>query len=227
LEEKYIDEDLESQMEFVRELIEIIRSIKNEQRIRLRWPNKRLIILPKEGMPELKLDHLIKNMTNIKEIQIKQSAEESEDLIKKESKYADLYLDISVNEEIITERVENDLLRNIQYTRKRNDLKVGQPIDLIIATENELLVKALKEDKQEIAGKVSAENIEITDGDIEEKDDYVSNEIKLCPNEKCYASLKSNIIQKVEAQKNINCPYCGEPLKDSSIFDVKFQFKRL
>ncbi|TXT54741.1 MAG: Isoleucine--tRNA ligase [Promethearchaeota archaeon] len=227
LEEKYIDEDLESQMEFVRELIEVIRSIKNEQRIRLRWPNKRLIIVPKETMPELKLDHLVKDMTNIKEIQVKDSVQESDKLVKAESRYGDLYLDVSVDDAIIAERVENDLLRNIQYTRKKNDLKVGEPIDLIIGTKKESLRKELENDKEEIASKVSADEIEIELDKLEEKPEFIYNEINLCPNEKCHASLKVNIMKKVEDNRDVNCPYCGETLKHEDIIDVSFQFKRL
>jgi isoleucyl-tRNA synthetase len=227
LEEMYIDEDLESQMEFVRELIEVIRSIKNEQRIRLRWPNKRLIIVPKETMPELKLDHLVKDMTNIKEIQVKDSVQESDKLVKAESRYGDLYLDVSVDDAIIAERVENDLLRNIQYTRKKNDLKVGEPIDLIIGTKKESLRKELENHKEEIASKVSADKIEIELNELEEKPEFIYNEINLCPNQKCHASLKVNIMKKVEDNRDVTCPYCGKTLKHEGIIDVSFQFKRL
>ncbi|TFG19219.1 MAG: isoleucine--tRNA ligase, partial [Promethearchaeota archaeon] len=54
-EEKYIDEKLEEQMLFVRDLIEQVRAIKDQNNIRLRWPNKKLIIEPKDKMPEIAL----------------------------------------------------------------------------------------------------------------------------------------------------------------------------
>ena len=72
-DEKMIKLDLEEQMHFTRELIEIIRAIKDENRIRLRWPNKKIILETKEGMPKIEFPEIIKKVGNVKELEIVKS----------------------------------------------------------------------------------------------------------------------------------------------------------
>ncbi|MEJ2249296.1 MAG: isoleucine--tRNA ligase [Candidatus Lokiarchaeota archaeon] len=224
--EDLIDQKLEYQMEFSRELIESIRSLKDANRIRLRWPNKKMIIETKEKMPELVFSDIIKQMANIKELEIKDTVKESEDLAKEESKYCIVYLDLSVNDEIIGERVENDLLRNIQYTRKTNQFKVGESIELVIGTKDKALANYLHNDTEDIAGKVSAQKIEIKNESIKEQDNFIYEKINLCPNKECHASLKKKYMTKLKNGKNPNCPYCGTELEKDKIVDVAFKFRR-
>jgi isoleucyl-tRNA synthetase len=226
-DEELIDSKLEYQMEFSRELIESVRSLKDANRIRLRWPNKKLIIETKEEMPELVFSDIIKQMGNIKELEITESVEESENLDKEESKYCNVYLDLTVNDDLIGERVENDLLRNIQYTRKRNKFKVGEPIELVVGTKNKQLANYLKNDEEDIAGKVSADKIEIKDEQLDAEDNYIFEKINLCPNKKCHASLKKKYMTKLKNGKNPNCPYCGTELEKEKIIEVAFKFKKV
>ncbi|GAI84909.1 unnamed protein product, partial [marine sediment metagenome] len=114
-----IDEKLEEEMRFVRDLIESIRALKEENKIRLRWPNKRIIIEPKEDMPEIGFPEIIKQIGNVKELEIKKSVKSADNLRKIEHKYCNIYLDVSVDDELLNERVVNDLIRNIQFSRKK------------------------------------------------------------------------------------------------------------
>ncbi|MFX1325210.1 MAG: isoleucine--tRNA ligase, partial [Promethearchaeota archaeon] len=134
-EENKIDLDLEDQMLFTKDLIELIRALKEENKIRLRWPNKRLIIEPKEGMPDLTFPEIITQVGNVKTLEVKESVKMDDNLVKADSKYCNIYLDISLDDELLAERVINDLIRNIQFSRKKNNFKVGEKISLSIGTD--------------------------------------------------------------------------------------------
>jgi len=225
--EEYIDLKLEEEMQFTRELIEFIRSLKNENKIRLRWPNKRIIIEPKEDMPEILFPEIIKQMGNVKKLEIVKSIEFTNDLLKAESKYCNIYLDISIDEELIAERVESDLLRNIQFTRKQNKFQVGEQIKLDIGTRNKFLADYLGQNKNNIAQKVTAKEIEIINSIFEQKNDYIYGKIALCPNNKCFASLKSRFLGKIQKNKDLKCSYCNQVIKSEEIINITFQFKKV
>ena len=74
-------------MLFTKDLIEFIRALKEENKIRMRWPNKRIIIEPKEGMPKISFPEIVKKVGNVKELAIKDSVKSDDNLIKVESKY--------------------------------------------------------------------------------------------------------------------------------------------
>ncbi len=225
--EEYIDLKLEEEMQFTRELIELIRSLKNENKIRLRWPNKRIIIEPKEGMPKILFPEIIKQMGNVKKLEIIKSVKLTNNLLKTESKYCDIYLDISVDDELVAERVVSDLLRNIQFTRKQNKFQVGEQIKLDLGTKNKFLVDYLERNKDIIAKKVTANEIEVVNNILEQQDDYIYGKLTLCPNNKCLAALKAKFIDKLNKKDNLNCPYCDKALKIKDIINITFQFRKI
>ncbi|MFX0043167.1 MAG: isoleucine--tRNA ligase [Candidatus Hodarchaeota archaeon] len=225
--EKKIDPKLEEQMQFTRELIEIIRSIKDEHKIRLRWPNKRIIIEPKEDMPEIEFPELIKKVGNVKELEIVRSVKQTNNLLKAESKFCNVYLDISVDEELLSERIINDLLRNIQFSRKKNNFKVGEEIKLKIGTKTEYLKKYLENNKELISDKVSARELEILLDELKPENSKVFAKLNICPNKECSASLKDNIISKLKKKGTVNCPYCNSPIKEDTVNSITFNFTRI
>lgn len=226
-DEKKIDLKLEEQMHFTRELIEIVRAIKDENRIRLRWPNKRIIIEPKEDMPEIEFPELIKQMGNIKELEVVKSVKSSENLVKAESKFYNVYLDVSIDDEILSERIINDLLRNIQFSRKKNKFKVGEEISLTIGTKTKYLNKYIEKNKELIADKVSAKELEILLDDVPQENGKVHAVLNICPNRECSASLKGNVIAKLKKKDSVNCPYCNSPLKEDTIKSITFNFAKI
>ncbi len=224
--EKEINLKLEEQMQFTRDLIEIVRSLKDENKIRLRWPNKKIIIEPNENMPEILFPEIIKKMGNVKELEIIKSVKPAENLIKSESKYCNIYLDISIDDELIAERVVSDLLRNIQFSRKKNNFKVGEEISLAIGTNAQFLKEYIEKNKDTISDKVTAKNLEICLGDLTKEKDKVIGTLNICPNKDCSASLKDKVISKLKNKVELNCPYCNINLKESDIKLIEFQFKK-
>jgi len=225
-DESKIDLDLEQQMHFTRDLIEHVRALKDENKIRLRWPNKRILIEPKEGMPEIIFPDIIKQMANVKNMEIVKSIKETASLIKAESKYYNLYLDVSLDPDLLTERVNSDLIRHIQFSRKNNNFKVGEEILLSLATEEPYLEGYLKKSKDSISEKVTAKSLEIIKGELKEEKDQVYGKLHICPNQECSATLKDNIFVKLNKSKDVKCPHCNANLSDENIKKITFNFAR-
>lgn len=223
---KLIDTALESQMEFVQDLIENVRAIKDQNKIRLKWPNKRLIIEPKEKMPEIPMPEIVKQLSNVKDLEVIDNVEQKENLIKGETKYCNLYLDISVDDNLLSERVINDLVRHIQFSRKQNKYKVGEKISLTIGSKEKYLKDYIDMGKESISEKVTATNFEIVSEDLEEKKGEVYGKLFVCPNKECCATLKDKIATRIKKQDDIKCPHCETPLKDGNLKVITFQFKR-
>ncbi|MFX0180698.1 MAG: isoleucine--tRNA ligase [Candidatus Hodarchaeota archaeon] len=224
--EKLIDLELEKQMHFTRDLIENVRALKDENRIRLRWPNKKLIIEPKEDMPEIEFPEIIKQIGNVKELEVSKSVKEAKNLLKMDTRYCNIYLDTSMADDLLAERVVNDLIRNIQFSRKKNKYNVGEDISLVIGTYTNYLNDYIQKNKEFISEKVTAAKINVIEKDIKEEKDKVFGQLYICPNKQCSASLKQNIISKFKKQSEVKCPYCDNKLKQSEIKTIKFNFKR-
>ncbi|MFX0017213.1 MAG: isoleucine--tRNA ligase [Candidatus Hermodarchaeota archaeon] len=224
--EKMIDLELETQMHFTRDLIENVRALKDENRIRLRWPNKKLIIKPKEDMPKIEFPEIIKLIGNVKELEVSKSVKETKDLLIMDTRYCTIYLDTSMDDDLLAERVVNDLIRNIQFSRKKNKYNVGEDISLIIGTDTKYLNDYIQKNKEFISEKVTAGKINVIEENVKQEKDKVYGQLYICPNKQCSASLKQNIISKFKKQSEVKCPYCDTKLKESEIKTVKFNFKK-
>ncbi|MFW9824137.1 MAG: isoleucine--tRNA ligase [Candidatus Thorarchaeota archaeon] len=222
-----INSELEDEMLFTKDLIEQIRALKEENKIRMRWPNKRIIIEPKEGMPNLTFPEIVENVGNVKELEIKKSVVSDDNLIKVESKFCNIYLDISLDDNLLSERVINDLIRNIQFTRKKNKFNVGEEINLKIGTNTKYLKQFIENNKELISEKVSAKTMDIKDNDIVKENGVSFGKIYICPNKECSASLKENITSKFTKQKEVACPYCNTKLEEGKIKTITFNFQKL
>jgi len=227
IDEKQINIDLEDQMLFTKELIELIRALKEENKIRMRWPNKRILIEPKEGMPEITFPEIVKKVGNVKKLEIKDSVKPDDNLIKVESKYCNIFLDTSLDDELLAERVINELIRNIQYSRKKNNFKVGEKIALSIGTNSKYLKDYIDRNVEILSDRVTAENMEIKQDDLTKEKDKVFGQLNLCTNKTCSASLKENFISNLEKNTEINCPYCNTKLKKEGIKTITFNFLKI
>jgi len=226
VQEEMINEDLENQMEFSRELIEVARALKNQNRLRLRWPNKKIIIESTEKLPEVEFTDTIKKMVNVRELEVVNSFTPDNNFAEMESRFGNIYLDLSVNDDILADRVVNDLIRNIQYSRKKNDFNVGEEIELKIGANTDYLKGYIEQNEEFISDKVSAGKLEIIKGDVEKDDKRAFEELKVCPNKDCSATLKKNIIQKLEKKGEAKCPYCQTELTQDKVNTITFNFER-
>jgi len=225
-DENLIELELEKQMHFTRELIEIIRAIKDENRIRLRWPNKKIIIEAKDDMPKIEFPELIKQIGNVKELEIVKSVKLSDNFIKAESKFCNVYLDISIDDNLLSERIINDLIRNIQFIRKKHGYKVSEKINLKIGTDAEYLKDLLDRNQSTIVEKINVERLEILSESLSEDKYEIFGYINICPNRDCSAALKDNVIKKLKKNSEIKCPHCEFKITKNTIKTIQFNFKR-
>jgi len=213
-------------MRFVIDLIESVRALKEENKLRLRWPNKRIIIEPKEDMPEIGFPEILKQIGNVKELEIKKSVTSADDLRKIEHKYCNIYLDVSVNDELLNERVVNDLIRNIQFSRKKNEYKVGETISLVIGTSTDYLKEYIETKRESISDKVSAKKFEVSSEELNEEEEKVFAKLYICPNNDCSASLKENINKRLKKDTEVLCPYCNTKLEEANLKTITYNYKR-
>ncbi len=144
-----------------------------------------------------------------------------------ESKYCNIYLDTSLDDDLLSERVINDLIRNIQFSRKKNRFNVGEEINLTIGTNAEYLKNYIDNNRELLSEKVSAKNLELKVGEITKEGEASYGTIHICPNNGCSASLKDNIISKLSKEKEIMCPYCNNTLEEGKIKTIAFSFLKI
>ena len=70
-DENFVDEELEDEMELAREIVEKTQKLRDEEQYNLRWPARRLVISSDEEIQDelSELEHLIKDMANIEELE--------------------------------------------------------------------------------------------------------------------------------------------------------------
>ncbi|MFX1388601.1 MAG: isoleucine--tRNA ligase, partial [Promethearchaeota archaeon] len=225
-DEKIIDLELEEQMLFTRNLIEIVRALKDENKIRLRWPNKKIIIEAKECMPKIEFPEIIKSIGNVKQLQIVKKVKKSDNLIKAESKFYNIYLDISIDDDLLSERIMSDLIRNIQFIRKKHGFKVEDKINLKIGTKTKYLQDFIYKNRESLTNKINIENLDIISEDIIKQESNIIGRLNICSNKDCSATIKDNIILKLKKLKNIECPYCNSTLQKNTIKTISFEFEK-
>jgi hypothetical protein len=122
--------------------------------------------------------------------------------------------------------VVNDLIRHIQFYRKKNKFKVGENISLTIGSPVKHLEKLISIGKGTIADKVTATELKVLNDDLKESDGMVYGKLNVCPNPDCCATLKDNFSNRLKKQKSINCPHCNVVIKQGDLKSISFQFKK-
>jgi isoleucyl-tRNA synthetase len=187
--EKWIDKELESKMDYAREIVETTLAIRQEAKVKLRWPCRKLIIIPKEKSLDITdLLDVIKDQASVKEIQVLsqlKQEDKTENLKEKETSQSTLYLDISTTEELESERLTKDFIRRIQSLRKKYGYHVSEKIELIIASSNQQIIEGLETQEAQIRNKIGAVKIdklgkmpeELTGYDAQDEFEYQGTKI--------------------------------------------------
>jgi isoleucyl-tRNA synthetase len=187
--EKCIDIELESKMDYAREIVETTLAIRQEAKVKLRWPCRKLIIVPKEKSLDIAdLLDVIKDQASVKEIQVLsqlKQEDKTENLKEKETSQSTLYLDMSTTEELESERLTKDFIRRIQSLRKKYGYHVSEKIELIVATSNRQITEGLETQEEQIRNKIGAVKIdklgkmpeELTGYDAQDEFEYQGTKI--------------------------------------------------
>ena len=85
-------------------------------------------------------------------------------LVKDGDTYKSILVDINLDSDLLAERVNSDLIRHIQFSRKKNSFRVGEEIQLSLAAEEPYLEEYLNNNKDSISEIVNAKHLDITKG---------------------------------------------------------------
>lgn len=134
----HINELAIEEMDKVRELINQGLSQRAAAGIKVRQPLQKVSIYGADGLKE-QLIETISDELNVKKVELKQGK-----VLKAE-------IDMSITLELLREGISREVIRYVQNARKKAGLKVDDRIILNLTSEDEDIVKAIDEYKDEIA----------------------------------------------------------------------------
>ncbi|MFA4820375.1 MAG: isoleucine--tRNA ligase [Candidatus Aenigmatarchaeota archaeon] len=145
---KLMNTQIEKEMEFVKEIVEVVNSVRKENNVKIRWPVESVYVESDDEVVKSALitfEKVLKNMSNTKYVSMGKT-----DGYKKEFSKGSVYVSKKV---LMGEALLREFLREIQSQRKKNDLKVSDRIVLYIDNE------AMREYETEIKNKVGAKEV--------------------------------------------------------------------
>jgi isoleucyl-tRNA synthetase len=130
VEKKMIDVNLEAGMNQVKEIVEAASALRQEHKIKLRWPLSRIVIKGRTLRP---IEDVIKMMCNIKKVEYGEA-----NLPSKKAGDLTIYLDVTLTEPLKQEALLREVVRKVQELRKQQKLVVRDRIKLTIEGADEL-----------------------------------------------------------------------------------------
>ncbi|PIU21525.1 MAG: isoleucine--tRNA ligase [Candidatus Diapherotrites archaeon CG08_land_8_20_14_0_20_34_12] len=129
-----IDEKLEKEMNFVKEISQAVLSMRNENNFRLRWALKSLAIESNDSLvPNLK--DVLASMINVKKV-YELKSEPKGNFVVKEMPEAKIYLDKDVDSALKDEWELRELIRKIQDKRADLNLNPNDEVKLMISCDD-------------------------------------------------------------------------------------------
>ncbi len=147
-EGKLIDKKLEKRMETIKEVTEIVNSVRKDNNLNLRWPVDRIIIESKDSSMKSVLKefhHLLTSMANAKSIELGYG---EGNFAAKDFSKGKIYVSKNILKD---EALFRELLREIQSERKKRKLVVKDKI--ILHLDNEIMKKFEKDLKEKAGAK--------------------------------------------------------------------------
>jgi len=159
---RLIKTELEESMELVKNIVESLLSIRQEEGIRLRYPCLKAIIVEKENMKKIgNLLDIINNQANVKITEIVKKTPKKKSIKFKERSQCLIGLETEVTNELKVERMVRELTRHIQQNRKKNKFHVKENIELFVVCNNKETINQLKNFEKEISDITRAKTLEI------------------------------------------------------------------
>lgn len=161
-EKELIDAKLEEAMEQVKQIVDNLLAIRQEENVKLRYPCTQALIQLKNEIPLVKdLLDIISNQANVKETKIVDAIEQTQNFKTKEITNAIIALDIQASDSLKSEWLIKELQRHIQQTRKKNKFHVKEFINLIIICADKELIASLQEFKADLQQVTGAKTLEL------------------------------------------------------------------
>jgi len=139
-EKKLSDKRLEKEFEKTKELLQAVLALREEQKIRLRWPLKELVIVSKTGKEFSKTKSVIAKIANVKKV--------SESKAKPKGKFSEksfektkLFLNAEADARLKEEWELQELRRHVQALRKKASLVPKQKAVLMLDCSDKKFLK--------------------------------------------------------------------------------------
>ena len=152
---KMIDSTLESEMAKAKELVQAVLSMREEQKLRLRWPLREIVFVSKSGKEFGKTKGVLAGQCNVKKFSEAKSGPEGKFVVK-EFGAGKIFLKTEADEKLKEEWELMELRRRIQDLRKQMKLNPNEKVPMEIACSDE---KFLKKYAKEIEGSTNTKII--------------------------------------------------------------------
>jgi len=138
-DESLIDAELEAKMGKVKQVSEAMDSARQEAKIKLRYPAKRVLL---SGIDIKGIESVLATRCNVKTIEL--FKEKTPSLVEREVAGGKAYLDTEETPELVEEGLLRELERAIQQARKEQGFKVEEKIRLFISTDKDTEAKVAR-----------------------------------------------------------------------------------
>jgi isoleucyl-tRNA synthetase len=165
-DESLINKELEEEFEYAKEFLEGILALREKAKIKIRQPLREAYIPFDVGDAK----SMIETLANIKEVKV--GAREG--LLEGETRFGKVYLDTTLDEELLVEGAFRELVRTIQEERKKRKMNVWDKIKLKIG-ESETSLNILERFGDRLIEEVGAESI-LVEKNLEGKEVEIHNE---------------------------------------------------
>jgi isoleucyl-tRNA synthetase len=155
--------NLLNEMNIVRNIASKAQSIRVENGMKIRQPLQTLYVV---GFKELSdwMTDMLKDELNVKEIVLDKfegaDSIKTKDFVLNSKKYM-VGLDLEVSPKLEDEGILNELVRNIQITRKKSNCKQSESIKLAVHSENNRFQTLVNENKDYIKESTNLESLEL------------------------------------------------------------------
>lgn len=170
---KLISEQLEKEMEIVKQIVELSNAARQQADIKLRWPVNSVVIVPKSdetvSSAVKSLDSVLMRMCNSKSVKCLNKEPKGE-FEKSETTTFDVYVETKMSDELVDEALFREIVRKIQSMRKKSKLQVKDRISLFLDSD-EKTVGLIESKKGELMKEVGASEITIGKSDAKNKDE--------------------------------------------------------
>ena len=179
VEERFIDNKLEEEMEIVRKIVEACHRARQQAKIKLRWPIKRICLEAKDKKVEeaaKKLEKILLFLCNSKTV----TYEKIEgDLEKVEFEFGSVSIDKKLDKELVEEALFREVVRIVQEFRKRNNFKVDEKIELTLNSDSETneILKRFEDKLKEEVGAIEVKIGELR-GDVKGEVEFMNKKIE-------------------------------------------------
>jgi len=142
-DKKLIDLKLEEEMKAADEVIQTALALREEQKLRRRWPLKEIVLVTKSGKEFKKTKNIIASSSNVKKVREAKTRPKGE-YVSKEVSGIKVFLNVSADTKLKEEWELRELVRRVQDARKQAKLHPSDKVVLEIASSDEKFLKKFK-----------------------------------------------------------------------------------